>query len=144
MKLTIIREAQETDFPAIYELINLENTANPDRDLMEEIFFKNLKNDDSIYLVSTVKNEVVGFVSCVLQQSLSYGGQVAEIQELSVIDSDNAKNIYKKLVVSLQNFLKDKKVKHVEFKVQDDKLLTDVFGELVYDDRVCRWRKQIV
>jgi hypothetical protein len=93
--------------------------------------------------VSTVKNKIIGFISCAVQRSLSYAGNVAEIQEVSVLCSENAKTIYKKLFVALQNFLKDRKVKHVEIKTNDNEILNELFSELVYNRQVSKMRKKM-
>jgi|GEM_PF-3772473 N-acetylglutamate synthase-like GNAT family acetyltransferase len=146
MKLNIVREARENDFPEVYDMIKIkeDNKVNKDRKQnAADIFYQNVNSENAIYLVSTVKNKIIGFISCAVQRSLSYAGNVAEIQEVSVLCSENAKTIYKKLFVALQNFLKDRKVKHVEIKTNDNEILNELFSELVYNRQVSKMRKKM-
>jgi PhnO protein len=79
-----IRKALPNDFDKVYAFIcELENTSF-DNAALKKIFNLNLLSDNNIYLVATVNDAIIGYVSCHGQYLLHHGGLVGEIQEMFV------------------------------------------------------------
>jgi PhnO protein len=80
----IIRKAAPEDFEIIYSfLCELENTCF-DKAAIRKLYRHNLALENNIYLVATLNNEVIGYLSCHGQYLLHHGGLVGEIREMFV------------------------------------------------------------
>ncbi|GAB3695020.1 aminoalkylphosphonate N-acetyltransferase [Spirosoma flavus] len=79
-----IREASQTDVAIIYDFLCTLEETRLDLDAFQYIFDHNLASPSVHYLVAELAGEVVGFVSCHVQQLLHHVGKVGEIQELFV------------------------------------------------------------
>ncbi|MEP1095460.1 MAG: GNAT family N-acetyltransferase [Cyclobacteriaceae bacterium] len=79
-----IRRAQNSDFEDIYTFIcELENETF-DRDQQKRILEESLLNIKNVYLVASINQELVGFLSCHVQNLLHRNGPVGEIQEMFI------------------------------------------------------------
>ncbi len=82
-----IRRARVEDFKRIFNFINELENAEFEEEHQKEIFIENLSNPRNIYLVATVDEITVGFLSCHVQPLLHHSGLVGEIQEMYVSNS---------------------------------------------------------
>ena len=137
MKLNFVREAVMDDFSQIYPELESLSDSKIDENHLEEIFSDYVNDPDSLFLVSTSKGEINGFISCTIQHSLRYGGNIAEIQEMYAFGEDQRRAIGRKLIVAIQNFLKDRKVIQVEIKIQDSEQ-RELFNELGYNQEIVK------
>lgn len=100
-----IRAAESHDFASVYSFINeLENFVF-DEAVFRGIFERNIARANIIYLVANVEGNIVGFVSCHIQELLHHNGSVAEIQELFVEEKHRNQRIGEHLINHLKTLL---------------------------------------
>jgi PhnO protein len=112
----IIRNAEASDFELVYDFINeLSHGGEPmDETIQRQIFIGNISNPDNIYLLASVGNITIGFLSCHVQNLLHHGGPVGEIQEMFVAESARGLGIGKKLTDRLKEIAEEKNVLQLE------------------------------
>ncbi|WP_024770015.1 GNAT family N-acetyltransferase [Aquimarina macrocephali] len=109
-----IRKAKDSDFSSIHRFIEiLENQAFKKNE-QEKIFLENLNNRNNIYLTAIVENEIVGFLSCHVQNLLHHNGLIGEIQEMFITESCRGLGIGQKLIDQLKSIAKEKKIIQLE------------------------------
>lgn len=96
-----VRNANDQDAEAVYELIcELENTRYP-KDRFIELFINNNKDKNIGYFVAQMAGQVVGFGSIYINKLLHHCGKVCEIQELIISRDYRSQNIGKALLHEL-------------------------------------------
>lgn len=81
-----IRKCDEKDVMEIYELIcELENERF-DYKSFEEAYKNKIKNEKNYYFLGIKENQIVGFISLVIDYQLHHAGKVATVEELIIND----------------------------------------------------------
>ena len=80
-----IRKARNSDFEPVYQFVCALEEQVFDKVKQEKIFKENIENPNNIYLIATLGQESVGFLSCHAQNLMHHGGLVGEIQEMYVV-----------------------------------------------------------
>ena len=118
-----IRNAEFKDLDTIYNFIcELENEVF-DYQTFKSIFEENLLNQNYVYYVAEIENQVVGFITFHTQKLLHHCGIVGEIQELYVAQNFRNQQIGKFLVNKVKDYAKTHKLKSIE--VTSNKLRTE-------------------
>ena len=101
-----IRLAVKKDMLTVYEQIcDLENKAL-NMNEFKKIFNANILSNNILYLVAEYNNEnIIGFISCHIQNLLHHAGKVAEIQELFVKKDNRGQGIGQALVKCIEQEL---------------------------------------
>ena len=111
----IIREANRVDFNSIYEFVNELEQTNFDVDQQRNVYERNIKNSDFIYLVAEIEQRSIGFVSCHSQELLHHGGQkIAEIQEMYIKPENRKIGVGKMLIDKLKIVVKQLGIEQLE------------------------------
>ncbi|MBD2701793.1 GNAT family N-acetyltransferase [Spirosoma sp. BT702] len=97
----LIREATQSDVAIIYDFLCMLEETRFDLIAFQQVFNHNLTSTSVHYLVAELAGEVVGFVSCHVQQLLHHVGKVGEIQELFVRPDVRNQRIGHQLVEAL-------------------------------------------
>ncbi|MBK9193050.1 MAG: GNAT family N-acetyltransferase [Crocinitomicaceae bacterium] len=108
------RPATSNDFEIVYQFINLLESTTFDKESQRKIFYKNLDNDQIIYVLAIENEKAVGFVSCHIQLLLHHSGPIAEIQEMVVAETHRSKGVGNKLMEFLLNELRKRNIPQVE------------------------------
>ena len=91
---TSIRYAQQDDFGEVFKLLL---QLWPDKTLSEEFiagaFAEGMQLDSEIYVIAEIDNEVVGFASISLDNSLYHGGRLAWVEALVSDKSVRARGV---------------------------------------------------
>ena len=125
-----IRKASKEDVSSVYHFICLLEETIFEYAGFEKIFYSNVSSKNCRYMVAVNDvNEVIGFISCHIQQLLHHGGSVAEIQELFVVKTYRKAGVGKALVNTLLEKLVQDKVTSVEVTAQTKRLKTHTFYE---------------
>lgn len=119
----VIRQAVDTDVAAIHKFVCELEEQSFDFDLFEVIYKNNIQRPDNIYLVATVNNLAVGYISCHGQMLLHHLGKVYEIQELFVKEEHRGKRIGETLIRALKERLAPEK--YASLEVTTNKHRTD-------------------
>ena len=123
-----IRLALKKDMLTVYEQIcDLENkTLNMNN--FKKIFNANISSENKIYLVAQNKNEnIIGFISCHVQNLLHHEKNVAEIQELYVHKKYRKQGVGTLLINAIIENLKTKKIESFEVTAQNKRKKTHDF-----------------
>ncbi|WP_459212217.1 GNAT family N-acetyltransferase [Aquimarina rhabdastrellae] len=119
-----VRQANETDFIAIYQFVNELEGEVFEINTIKKAFELNIKNTNFIYLIAELNKEPVGFISCHAQYLLHHSGQkIAEIQEMYVNPENRKMGIGKKLIDELKRIAKQNGIAQLE--VTSNKKRTD-------------------
>jgi PhnO protein len=110
----IIRKALPNDFDKVYSFIcELENTSFNNA-VLKKIFNLNLLYENNIYLVATLNDDIIGYLSCHGQYLLHHGGLVGEIQEMFVQANKRNLGIGKLLLLELYKLALEKDMLQLE------------------------------
>lgn len=124
-----VRPATLADFNVIYGFVNaLEDTVFP-KDILYNIFQKNIAAENTIYLVAEQQNEVIGYISCHGQYLLHHAGLVGEIQELFVNPDRRGEGIGKLLMDAVKAMARQKGMIQLEVTANAARLSTHRFYE---------------
>lgn len=123
-----IRKAKLADMLTVYEQIcDLEGKVLI-KNVFQKKFYLNVSNKNIIYLIATLKNkEIVGFISCHIQELLHHDKRVAEIQELYVNKKYRNQGIGRILVNSAFIKLKRKNCESFEVTAKNKRRNTHKF-----------------
>ena len=124
----IIRKARPKDILTVYEQIcKLENKLLI-FNTFKNRFINNIYNKNIIYLVAIAKSkEIVGFISCHIQDLLHHNKKVAEIQELYVNQHFRNSGIGSSLIKALKNKLNNRNCESLEVTAQNKRKITHKF-----------------
>ncbi len=123
-----VRNAMKKDVAMVYKFICLLEENIFDYAGFDQIFTTNLGDADCHYLVAQDGQEnVIGFISCHVQNLLHHGGRVAEIQELFVMEKHRGNGIGETLLAALQQKLVKAAVLSLEVTAQNKRLQTHAF-----------------
>jgi PhnO protein len=109
-----IRRAKDSDSSCIHNFIEILENQTFKKNEQEKIFLENLNNANNIYLIAEVENEIVGFLSCHVQNLLHHNGLIGEIQEMFVHENSRNLGIGHKLVNQLKNIAREKEIIQLE------------------------------
>ncbi|WP_106792919.1 GNAT family N-acetyltransferase [Aquimarina sp. Aq78] len=109
-----IRRAKGSDFLSIHRFIEILENQTFKKEKQEKIFLENLNNQNNIYLIAEVENEIAGFLSCHVQNLLHHNGLIGEIQEMFVTESCRGLGIGQKLIDHLKSIAKEKEIIQLE------------------------------
>ena len=101
MDNVLIRPATITDFDAIYDFVCGLEDEQFDKSEMRQCYVTSLYPPHRHYLVATVDDRAIGFISCHGQILLHHCGLVYEIQEMYVIPEYRSKGVGKLLLEAL-------------------------------------------
>ena len=123
-----IRLAVKKDMLTVYEQIcDLENKALNMNDF-KKIFNANILSNNILYLVAEYNNEnIIGFISCHIQNLLHHEKRVAEIQELYVNKKYRQQGVGTLLINKVVEKLKTKKIESLEVTAQNKRKKTHDF-----------------
>lgn len=115
MELTThIRRIERIDFKFVYDcLCELENEIL-EKEIVEEIFNNNIKNQNYCYLIAENKDGKMGFITFHTQYLLHHSGLVGEIQEFYITQNFRSKGIGRKLIDGIMEFADQNKLKSIE------------------------------
>lgn len=103
-----IRLATPTDFDAIYEFVcGLENQQF-NKEILQPCYEICLLGEYNHYLIATVNEVAIGYISCHGQVLMHHGGLVYEIQELYVAPEYRSRGVGGLLIDALMKIIKDK------------------------------------
>jgi PhnO protein len=111
---TIIRFATAADFKSVYRFINLLENEVMDETTQRELYLENIQHSNIIYLLATVDQKPVGFLSFHIQNLMHHGGKIGEIQELYVDESVRNMGIGKQLTDEIKSIAKGRNVIQLE------------------------------
>jgi PhnO protein len=114
----LIKKCSTSDIKIIYKFVCLLENNSLNFKYFKNIFIKNLKDKNIIYLKCISDKEVVGFASCHIQYLLHHDCKVAEIQEMYVDSGFRSQGVGKLLIQSLIQKLQAKNVKLIEVTAQ--------------------------
>jgi len=103
-----VREATTKDFEVVYQFVCELQKKVFDRQVMAQLFEKNISNPDNTYLIATNDGEAIGYLSCHIQSLLHHGGKVAEIQEMYVQDKYRNQGIGKQMMDKVKKIVQQK------------------------------------
>jgi PhnO protein len=109
-----IRPATVDDGISVYGLICELEDYTLDKEVFIANFRRNLNSTSIHYLVATIDNNVVGFISCHGQILLHHEGLVYEIQEIVVSNNDRNKGTGKMLLHALEQIIAKEEYKLLE------------------------------
>lgn len=111
-----IRSAQPSDFEFVYDFVNqLSNGGVAMNEATQrEIFLENISSPNNVYLLASVGNITVGFISCHVQNLLHHGGKVGEIQEMFVSENARSLGVGKKLIDWLKEIAAGNDIRQLE------------------------------
>ncbi len=113
MKL-IIRKAETGDFETIYQFIcELQNKAF-DKDQMRVLYHENITSPNFVYLLATLNESILGYLSCHTQILLHHAGKVAEIQEMFVKPEYRSAGVGKQLMDEIKKITREAGVLQLE------------------------------
>jgi len=123
-----IRLALKKDMLTVYEQIcDLENKVFNMNDF-KKIFNTNISSKHIFYLVAENNNEnIIGFISCHIQNLLHHEKKVAEIQELYVNKKYRKQGVGRLLINKVVEKLKTKKIESFEVTAQNKRKKTHDF-----------------
>lgn len=102
-----IRRATIDDAATVYRFVcELEDMVF-DQPLFEQYYAQNIANPEYYYLLATIQDVPVGYLSCHGQLLLHHLNYVYEIQELFVESTHRSKGIGKLLITHLRELLAD-------------------------------------
>ena len=113
-----IKKCTINDEIKIYNLICLLEEENLEKKYFKDVYLKNLHDENIIYLKCIDEKNIIGFISCHIQNLLHHNYKVAEIQELFVVPSFRNQGVGKYLIAYLSDILKNKEVKLLEVTAQ--------------------------
>jgi (aminoalkyl)phosphonate N-acetyltransferase len=120
---TKIRKASIEDKEVIFKFIqDLENQIFDFQKFLM-IFDQNLRDQNILYLIATINNEPVGFISVHDQLLLHHNEKIAEIQELYVVPEFRGVHVGQSLLRYAINLLKRAGINQIE--VSTNKIRTD-------------------
>ena len=102
-----IRKVEKEDFEAVYQFICELQKKTFDKIQLQHIFIENIAKKDNIYLVACYQENLVGYISCHIQQLLHHAGKVAEIQEVFVNPEYRSQGIGKKMISRIKTLAKE-------------------------------------
>lgn len=93
-----IRKVEDYDFESVYRFVcELENEVF-DKAQQRRIFMENIENPVYFYLIATLYDKPVGFLSCHAQYLLHHNGLIGEIQEMYIEPEHRSLGIGQKLI----------------------------------------------
>ncbi len=99
-----IRSATVMDFDVIYGFVNALEETVFERDILYNIFQKNIASGLNIYLIAADQDHApAGYISCHGQYLLHHAGLVGEIQELFVRPDKRGEGIGRLLVEAVKD-----------------------------------------
>jgi (aminoalkyl)phosphonate N-acetyltransferase len=108
-----VKNAKPEDIDIVFDFIcDLEKEVF-DRRVFKRIYLDNLKNKNNIYFIAWDKKPV-GYLSCHVQGLLHHCGQIAEIQEMYVVNDKRGLGIGKQLLGKLKATAKKRKIQQIE------------------------------
>lgn len=110
----IIRKAGPDDLEAVYQMICALKDELLDRETFSRVYLNNIYHQDCYYIIATIEDKPVGFISLHIQQLLHHNGAVGEVQELYIKPEHRAKGIGKLLMNAAIAHAKTKQVKSLE------------------------------
>ena len=108
-----IRNARPQDVDIVFDFISDLENAIFDKRVFKRIYTDNLKNKSNIYFIAWDK-EPIGFLSCHVQGLLHHCGQIAEIQEMFVVQGKRGLGIGKQLLDNLKATTQKRKIQQIE------------------------------
>ncbi|MCL6220479.1 GNAT family N-acetyltransferase [Zunongwangia pacifica] len=124
-----IREAKIDDFDIIFRFINQLKESEFDKATQHQIFSENLKQQNILYFVAEVEDQVIGFVSCHIQSLLHHASKIAEIQEFFIAEDFRRKGYGKIILDHLISVIKALKIPQIELSTNIKRTNTHKFYE---------------
>jgi len=114
-KIVIIRECKETDFEQVFKLLEqLWPDKTLDREKLRQIFLQGLKSEFQSYVCAVIGENLVGFCSLTIKNSLWQAGLLGHIDELVVDKHHHGKGIGSRLLGSITKLAKEKGCRRIE------------------------------
>lgn len=108
-----VRNARPEDNDIVFDFIcDLEKELF-DKRVFKKIYLDNLKNKNNIYFIAWDKKPV-GYLSCHVQGLLHHCGQIAEIQEMYIVNDKRGLGIGKQLLDKLKATAKKREIQQIE------------------------------
>src|ERR1043165_7473669 len=107
MENVVIRLATPADFDAIYDFVCDLEGQTFNREILQPCYEICLIGEYNHYLVATLEDKAIGYLSCHGQVLMHHGGLVYEIQELYVEPEYRSMGIGGLLIDALMKIIKD-------------------------------------
>ncbi len=144
--MVMIRECKEGDFEQVLKLLaQLWPEKVLDRKELQQVFLKGLNSDFQSYVCAIIEDNVVGFASLTIKNSLWQEGYMGHIDELIVDREYRGKGIGSKLVEHIVKTAKHKGCRRVELDSAFDRDEAHKFYEQNgFDNRASLFSKKIL
>ena len=107
MNNVAIRRATAADMDGVYEMLCLLSQKEHHRLRFEKCYWKNLADEQIVYLVAEVDGILAGFISCHSQQLLHHTGTAYEIQEMFIKETFRGLGIGKEMIAMLRSLINE-------------------------------------
>jgi PhnO protein len=109
-----IRKVEPQDFENIYHFVNELEEEVFDKIRQRQIFMENIENPNYFYLIATLGDKAVGFLTCHAQHLLHHSGLIGEIHEMYIEPQHRSLGIGQKLIDFLIFLAQSKNVTQLE------------------------------
>ena len=109
-----IRKCLETDINDVYDLICQLKEKKLDYNMFKESYQSKIKDKKNYFIVVIEDNNVVGFLSLVIDFQLHHIGKVATVEELIVSSKYRSNGIGRNLLENAINYAKENKCDVIE------------------------------
>lgn len=125
-----IKKCTAQDCKIVYEMICTLEDDKLNFNYFKKAFENNIKSRNVIYLKCIDNKEIIGFMSCHIQNLLHHDFKVAEIQEMYVDSGFRNKGIGSLLIQYVIDILKNKNVKLIEVTAQKKRIKAHRFYQM--------------
>jgi glucosamine-phosphate N-acetyltransferase len=113
--MVVIRECKEKDFEQVLKLLEqLWPDKKLDREKLHQILLRGLKSESQSYICAVIDENLVGFCSLTIKNSLWQAGLLGHIDELIVDKHYHGKGIGSMLLGSITKLAKEKGCRRIE------------------------------
>ena len=143
--MVTIRECTKEDFGRISKLLaQLWPEKTLDKPKLQQVFLRGLSSDSQEYICAVVENNIVGFGSFSVKNSLWQAGLICRVDELVVDKEYRGQGIGSKLLERITNMAKEKGCRMLELESAFDRTQAHKFYERnAFDKRAFRFSRQL-
>jgi ribosomal protein S18 acetylase RimI-like enzyme len=128
--MVMIRECKEGDFEQVLKLLaQLWPDETLDKKELQQVFLRGINSEFQSYFCAVVEEDIVGFGSLTIKNSLWQAGLLAHIDELVVDKQFRGKGIGSKLLQYITKAAKEKGCRRVELDSAFDRKQSHKFYE---------------
>lgn len=109
-----IRKATAADLETVYQMICALRDEVLDLQAFSQVYLHNIDHPDCFYVMASLEDEPVGFISLHIQQLLHHNGAVGEVQEFYINPGYRGKGVGKLLMDVVKKQASARAVKSLE------------------------------